>query len=86
MIVMISLLALKNFIAEKKLVNLSLILEAFGTQREETLAMLAFLVHKGCVKKSVKTPDCVTRCLGCTPESFALYQWVEQPSPSAASS
>jgi hypothetical protein len=34
MIVMISLLALKNFIAEKKLVNLSLVLEAFGTQQE----------------------------------------------------
>lgn len=75
---MISLLALKKFIAEKKLVNLSLILQTFGTQPEETLAVLELLIHKGCIKKCVKTPNCATRCLQCTPKSFALYQWIEQ--------
>lgn len=63
---MISLLALKKFIAEKKLVNLSLILQTFGTQQEETLAILDLLIHKGCVKKCLKTPLCATTCLKCS--------------------
>lgn len=75
---MISLLTLKKFIAEKKLVNLSFILQTFGTKQEETLAILELLIHKGCVKKCFKTPSCATPCFKCTPESFALYQWVEQ--------
>lgn len=74
---MISLLTLKKFIAEKKLVNLSLILQTFGAKQEETLALLELLIHKGCVIKCLKAPSCATRCLKCTPESFALYQWVE---------
>lgn len=77
---MISLLALKKFIAEKKLVNLSLILQTFGTNQEETLAILELLIHKGCVKKWFKQPNCATTCLKCTPESFALYQLVENKS------
>lgn len=74
---MISLLTLKKFIAEKKLVNLSLILQTFGTKQEETLAILELLIHKGCVKKCFKKPNCATACLKCTSESFAQYQWVE---------
>ncbi len=77
---MISLLALKKFIAEKKCVNLALILQTFGAKQEETLAILELLIYKGCVKKCFKTPSCATRCFKCTPESFALYQWVEQVS------
>lgn len=77
---MISLLILKKFIAEKKLVTLSLILQTFSAKQEETLAILELLIHKGCVKKRIKKPNCATTCLKCTPESFALYQWVEQPS------
>ncbi|MFZ0219815.1 MAG: FeoC-like transcriptional regulator [Candidatus Aquirickettsiella sp.] len=83
---MISLLVLKKFIAEKKSVNLSLILQTFSAKQEEILAILELLIHKGCVKKCVKIPNCATRCLKCTPDSFALYQWVEQPclTPSAS--
>lgn len=73
---MVSLLALKKFIAEKKCVSLSFILQTFGTQQKETLALLELLIHKGCVKKWIKTPNCASHCLKCTPESFALYQWV----------
>jgi hypothetical protein len=76
---MISLLTLKRFIAEKKLVNLSLILQTFGTQQKETLAILELLIHKGCIKKFFKKPNCATPCLKCSSESFALYQWIEQP-------
>lgn len=76
---MISLLTLKKFIAEKKLVNLSLILQTFGTKQEETLAILELLIHKGCVKKYFKTLNCAKPCLKCSSESFALYQWIEQP-------
>lgn len=76
---MISLLTLKKFIAEKKLVTLSLILQTFGAKQEETLAILELLIHKGYIKKCIKKPNCATTCLKCTPESFALYQWVEQP-------
>jgi FeoC like transcriptional regulator len=83
---MISLLALKKFIAEKKLVNLSLILQAFGSKQEETLAILELLIRKGCVEKRFKTPSCATRCFKCTPESFALYQWTEQPGLASSSS
>ncbi|HEY2566343.1 MAG TPA: FeoC-like transcriptional regulator [Candidatus Aquirickettsiella sp.] len=75
---MISLLALKKFIAEKKLVNLPLILQTFGTKQEETLAILELLIHKGCVKKYFKTLNCATPCLKCSSESLALYQWIEQ--------
>ncbi len=74
---MISLLTLKKFIVEKKLVNLSLILQTFGTQQEETLAILDLLIHKGCVKKCFKKPNCATTCLKCSSESFAFYQWIE---------
>lgn len=74
---MASLLDLKNFIAEKKIVNLSLLLQTFQTSKEETLAILELLVRKGCVKKCLKTPACATRCFKCQPENFALYQWVE---------
>jgi putative ferrous iron transport protein C len=73
----ISLLNLKKFIAERKLVNLSQILQGFETKQEEALALLDVLIHKGCVKKCLKTPQCATRCVKCSPESFALYQWVE---------
>jgi hypothetical protein len=83
---MISLIALKKFIAEKKCVNLSLIRQTFGTQQEETLALLELLIHKGCIKKCFKTPNCATRCLKCTPDSFAFYQWVEHASHLPASS
>lgn len=83
---MVSLLVLKKFIAEKKCVPLSFILKTFGTQQKETLALLELLIHKGYVKKWIKTPNCATRCLKCTPESFALYQWVEQPPSSPVSS
>jgi hypothetical protein len=75
---MISVLDLKQFIAKKKLVSLSLILQSFAAKQEEIVAILELLIHKGCVKKCVKTPDCATRCLSCTAESFILYQWVEQ--------
>ncbi len=75
---MISLLTLKKFIAEKKLVNLSLILQTFGTQQEETLAILDLLIHKGCIKKCFKKPNCATTCLKCSSsEAFAFYQWIE---------
>ncbi|MEN9917173.1 MAG: hypothetical protein RLY40_1105 [Pseudomonadota bacterium] len=74
---MISLLTLKKFIAEKKLVNLSLILQTFGTKQEETLAILELLIHKGCIKKCFKKPNCATTCLKCSSEAFALYQWIE---------
>lgn len=76
---MISLLALKKFIAEKKSVNLSLILQTFSARQEDILAILECLIHKGCIKKCIKTPRCATRCFKCTPESFAFYQWVESP-------
>lgn len=75
---MISVLELKQFIAEKKLLSLALILERFPAKQEEILAILELLIHKGWVKKCIKTPSCATRCLSCVPESFTLYQWVEQ--------
>lgn len=77
--VMASLLDLKKFIAEKKIVNLSLLLQTFQTSKEETLAILELLVRKGCVKKCLKTPACATRCFKCQPENFAMYQWIESP-------
>lgn len=80
---MISLLALKKFISEKKLVTLSLILQTFGAKQEEALAILELLIHKGCIKKCMTTSSCATRCLKCKPESFTLYQWIEQRSISS---
>ncbi len=74
---MISVLELKKFIAEKKSVSLSLILQSFTAKQEEIVAILELLIHRGCVKKCVKTPSCATRCLSCTAESFIVYQWVE---------
>lgn len=74
---MASLLDLKKFIAEKKVVNLSLLLQTFQTNKEEIVAILEVLIRKGCVKKCLKTPACATRCFKCQPESFALYQWIE---------
>ena len=76
---MASLLDLKKFIAEKKIVTLSLLLQTFQNSKEETLAILDLLIRKGCVKKCLKTPACATRCFKCQPENFALYQWVEFP-------
>lgn len=74
---MASLLDLKRFIAEKKFVTLSLLLQTFQTNREETVAILDVLIQKGCIKKCLKTPACATRCFKCQPESFALYQWID---------
>ncbi len=74
---MISVLELKQFIAEKKSLSLARILERFPAKQEEILAILELLIHKGWVKKYIKTPSCATRCLSCAPESFTLYQWVE---------
>ncbi|MDQ8039687.1 MAG: FeoC-like transcriptional regulator [Rickettsiella sp.] len=74
---MASLLDLKNFIAEKKSVNLSLLLQTFQTSKEDILAILDHLIRKGCVKKCLKTPACATQCFKCQPENFALYQWIE---------
>lgn len=74
---MASLLDLKKFIAEKKIVNLSLLSQTFQTNREEIIAILDLLIQKGCVKKCLKTPACAARCFKCQPESFALYQWIE---------
>ena len=74
---MISLIALKKFIAEKKSVNLSLLLKTFSAKQEEVLAILECLIHKGYIKKCMTTPPCATYCFKCMPESFALYQWIE---------
>jgi hypothetical protein len=75
--VMASLLELKTFIAEKKLVNLSLLIQTFQNSKEEILAILELLMQKGYVKKCLKTPACATRCFKCQPENFALYQWID---------
>ncbi|MES2997876.1 MAG: FeoC-like transcriptional regulator [Pseudomonadota bacterium] len=74
---MASLLELKKFIAEKKIVTLSLLLQTFHTSKEEIVAILELLIQKGRVKKCFKTPACATQCFKCQPESFALYQWIE---------
>ncbi|WP_240992195.1 FeoC-like transcriptional regulator [Rickettsiella grylli] len=74
---MMSLLAVKKFIAEKKTVNLSLILETFGTQKKETLAILNVLIRKGYIKQNIKHPNCAKTCFHCAPESSALYHVVE---------
>ena len=74
---MVSLLDLKKFIAEKKLVNLSLLLQTFHSSKEEILAILELLIRKGCIKKCLKTPACASRCFKCQPENLAIYQWVE---------
>jgi hypothetical protein len=73
---MASLLDFKKFIAEKKRVNLALLLQTFLTSKEESLAMLELLVRKGCIKKCLNTPACATRCFKCQPENFVWYQWI----------
>lgn len=75
--VMTNLLELKNFIAEKKIVNLSLLLQTFYANKEEILSILDLLIQKGRIKKCTKTPTCSTRCFKCQPENFTLYEWVE---------
>ena len=75
---MISVLDLKKFMAEKKRVSLSLILQNFTAMQEEIVAILELLIQKGYVKKCIKTPHCATRCFSCTAESFVFYQWLEQ--------
>ncbi len=74
---MISILDLKKFMVKKQWLSLSLILQNFTAKQEEILAILELLIQKGYVKKCVKTPNCATRCLSCTAESFVFYQWVE---------
>ena len=60
-LVMASLLELKKFIAEKKIVTLSLLLQTFHTSKGETLAILELLIQKGRVKKCFKTPQHILR-------------------------
>lgn len=80
---MVSLLAIKNFIAEKKTVTLATLLTSFAANQTEILAILEFLMQKGYVKKCMNTPECATRCFKCRPESFIHYQWLE-PAPIAS--
>jgi|GEM_PF-685123 hypothetical protein len=73
---MASVLDLKKFIAEKKIVTLSLLLQTFHTSEKEAMAILELLIQKGRVKKYLKTPACASKCLKCQPESFVSYQWI----------
>ncbi|WP_083827716.1 FeoC-like transcriptional regulator [Rickettsiella massiliensis] len=68
---MVSLLAIKNFIAEKKTVTLAALSTAFAGSPTEILAILEFYVKKCC-----NTPACATRCSTCSLEAFTHYQWL----------
>jgi len=74
---MASLLDLKKFIAEKKMVNIAMLLQTFHTSKEETVAILELLEQKGRIKKCLATPACATRCFKCSSEIFTSYQWIE---------
>lgn len=75
---MVSLLGVKQFIATKKIVNLSLLIQTFHASKEETIALLELLIQKGYIKKCLKTPACATQCLKCQPETFSFYHWIEK--------
>ena len=75
---MVSLLALKNFVAEKKTVTLPLLLNCFSSSKVEMLALLDLLIQKNKVKQCQKTPSCASRCFKCSPENFVFYQWIEK--------
>jgi FeoC like transcriptional regulator len=83
---MVSLLAIKNFIAEKKMVTLAALSTAFAGNPAEILAILEFLIQKGYVKKCCNTPACATRCSKCNFEAFTHYQWLETSSAAPTSS
>ncbi len=83
---MVSLLAIKNFIAEKKTVTLAALSTAFAGSPTEILAILEFLIQKGYVKKCCNTPACATRCSTCSLEAFTHYQWLESNSAQLTSS
>jgi putative ferrous iron transport protein C len=74
---MTSLLGLKKFIAERKVVSIALLVQQFGSTRSEILALLELLIRKGCVERCTQKPACGTKCFKCQSELVTLYQWVE---------
>ncbi len=62
---MLSLLTVKNFIVQRKVVTLDALLQTFPDNREKILAYLEILKHKGKIERCITKPACFKRCTKC---------------------
>jgi hypothetical protein len=71
-----SLLEIKNYLKEAKIVSLSTLCTYFNCDSDLVRAMLGHLVRKGCVRGFSKTANCGTKCQKCLPGTTEIYEWV----------
>lgn len=71
------LVDIKNYIKERKLINLKELSFHFQRDPDTMREMLAHWIRKGIIRKSEKPPSCGTKCMQCKPAVAEIYCWCE---------
>ena len=69
-----SLIAIKNVIKEKQIINLQSLAAHFQVQADSLRPMVNMLVMKGYVCER-KSPQCGTSCNRCDIKAMSIYYW-----------
>jgi hypothetical protein len=71
-----SLLDIKKYLMQVKIASLSGISHYFNADPEVLRQMLGIWEKKGCLRKCMKTQNCGTSCVKCSPLLTEIYEWV----------
>lgn len=71
-----NLLEIKNYLMRVKMASLSSLSTYFNCDSDLLRNMLAHWIRKGCVRQCLKTSNCGTKCVQCSPSSIEIYEWV----------
>lgn len=72
-----SLLAIKQHMRQVKMATLASLCNLFKVDADMMRCLLAHWMHKGKVKKCLKTPACGSKCFKCPTLSTEIYEWVD---------
>lgn len=67
---------LKRYLQQHTLLSLANLVDYFQVDPELLRHMLQRWERKGCIRKSLKTSACQTKCAQCSPLVVEMYEWV----------
>lgn len=71
-----NLLEIKNYLMRVKIASLSSLCTYFNCDSDLLRGMLSHWIRKGCVRQCLKTANCGTKCVKCSPSVTEIYEWV----------
>ncbi len=69
---------LKQYISQKKSVNLMQLIKHFNCDEHVIRDMLNLWINKGMIKKSNNPPGCGSKCSKCLPLMVEFYHWCDK--------